>query len=254
MGTIKFLLIVVAVFFSSGAYASPKPAYIWIKMSDGFLRTSYSFANANGDRTSVYAFQIEPRKNRIDVLVAPDETAGTTAEGLARQSKASLVINGGFFTPDHKSIGLIVKDSLQLNPLHKTSWWSIFALSDDKPSIYAPKDYKNAKAVKTALQVGPRLVLNGQIPKLKDGFAQRSAVGITQDGKVIIAITVGAGISMTELAHLMNASRFEGGLECPNAMALDGGSSSQLYAKFKKFELSLPNIARITSAIAVFAK
>jgi flagellar hook protein FlgE len=37
-------------------------------------------------------------------------------------------------------------------------------------------------------------------------------------------------------------------------MALDGGSSSQLYAKAGKFELDLQGIARVTNGIVVTGK
>lgn len=252
---IKIIAIVFAIFFCGGiSTASPKPSYVWNKMADGIFYTNYSFVHDDGQRTSIYAFQVEPKKLRIDVLTAASESEGKSAEEFAKQNKALLAMNGGFFTPSHKSIGLIVKDGKELNPIHKTSWWSVFAIAGDRPAIYANKDFKNAKGVRMALQVGPRLVIDGTIPKLKEGASTRSAVGITADGKVIFMITAGPGISLNEVARRMSLSRYEGGLECPNAMALDGGGSSQLYAKIGKFELSLPGISKVPNGLAVFQK
>ena len=207
-----------------------------------------------GGTTSLHAFRIDPARFRIDVVRARNEKTGATADEMARQARALLVVNGGFFTPEHASIGLIVKDGRELSPLHNTSWWSVFAIAGGRPAIYAPKEYAAAKDVRMALQVGPRLAVGGKIPKLKESVAARSAVGITPAGEVVIAITQGPGISMQELARRMSAPAEHGGLGCPDAMALDGGSSSQVYAKVKGFELSLPNFARVTNGLAVLPK
>ncbi|MFH0800353.1 MAG: phosphodiester glycosidase family protein [Pseudomonadota bacterium] len=239
----------------ASALCAPKAAYTWTKLADGIEYAAWSFAlDSEEDRSSIHAFQVDPKKLRIDVVTSPREENGSTAGELVRNNKALLAINGGFFTPAHRSIGLIIKDGKEVSPIHGTSWWSIFTISAEGPKIYTPREFKAIRGVRMALQVGPRLAVDGQIPKLKESEAARSAVGITKDGKVVIAITQGPGISMTELAGRMSASRSAGGLECPNAMALDGGGSSQLYARIKDFELSLPGLARVTNGLAVFSK
>ena len=164
------------------------------------------------------------------------------------------MINGGFFTPEHRSIGLIVNDGKQKSPLHRTSWWSVFQIRDGAPSIVKPSAYRGSSGVEMALQCGPRLTVDGSIPKLKEGVSKRSAIGITRDGKVLMMITEGYGLSMKELARRMKGSPFEGGLGCPNSMALDGGSSSQLYAKIGKFQRSIGGLTKVTNGIAVFRK
>ncbi len=223
-------------------------------MAKGFEYATYSFAISEKERAVIHAFRIDPNLYRFDVVMASDEKKGETVEVLAKREKALLVINGGFFTPEHISIGLIVKNGKKLKPLHKTSWWSIFAIRDGMPSITSPREFKAEPEVSMAIQVGPRLAIDGKIPKLKSGISTRSAIGITKNGKVVVAITSGHGISMKELAMRMKNSRWQGGLECPNAMALDGGSSSQLYAKIGKFKLSIEGLAKITNGVAVFKK
>lgn len=242
------------VILPAAANASPKAAYIWTELRDGLAYTEYSFSISDEEKASIHAFRVDPRKYNLRVLRAKDEKMGTTAEDLARANKALIVINGGFFTPERSSIGLIANDGKLQNPLHRTSWWSVFTIADGKPAIIKPDEFKIADNVETALQVGPRLVIAGKIPRLKENVAIRSAVGTTPDGMVTIAITSGHGISMNELARRMRDSLFEGGLGCTEAMALDGGSSSQIYAKIGKFEYSQPGLARITNGLAVFKR
>lgn len=257
----KILTVIFILFLTSGFWllasavgvAAPRPQLDWKKLADGIEYTTFSFAFGEGEKSSIHAFRVDPKKVRFDVALSGEPT-GNTAQSLARRDKALIAINGGFFTPEHKSIGLIIRNGKEMNPIHKTSWWSIFTMTGDRPAIFTPKDFRTTREMQLALQVGPRLVVDGTIPKLKESVAARSGVGITKDGKVIIAISQGLGISMTEFAKRMSLPEREGGLECPNAMALDGGSSSQIYAKVKRFDLSLPNIALVTNALTVLAR
>ncbi|HQH80085.1 MAG TPA: phosphodiester glycosidase family protein [bacterium] len=236
------------------ASATPKAAYVWNELADGIHYASYSFVIGEKERVMLNAFKIDPKLYRFDVLIADNEVEGATVFDLARKQKPLIIINGGFFTPEHKSIGLIARNGKAVSKLHKTSWWSIFSISNGVPSISRPSDFVMSEDISIALQVGPRLAIDGVIPKLKESLATRSALGISEDGMVIVAITSGYGISMTELARRMTLSSFQGGLGCKNAMALDGGSSSQIFAKIGDFEYSQSGLARITNALAVFKK
>lgn len=241
----------------SGAHAKSASAvpYAWRPLADGLAYASFSFAEKKGDlETTIHAFRVDPARYRLGVVTAKKEQEGATAEEMARRERALVVINGGFFTPEHTTIGLVIKDGKILSPLHGTSWWSIFAIADDSPAIFAPKGFAGRAGVRMALQAGPRLAVDGRIPSLKENVASRSAVGVARDGQIVIAITQGSGVSFKEMARRMSLDPSRGGLGCSNAMALDGGSSSQLYAKVKKFELRLPNLSRVTNGLAVFEK
>jgi uncharacterized protein YigE (DUF2233 family) len=232
-----------------------KAAYNWILLNDGIVYAKYSFPSGGEGSTTLHAFQIDPAKARLDVVIADKKQAqGSSVRDMAAKNKAALVINGGFFTEEHKSIGLLIKSGKVVNPIHRTSWWSIFGIKNGTPFISTPRDFFPAPDISMAVQAGPRLVVDGTYPKLKEGLAARSAVGITRDGKVLIVVTEGMPVTMREIARRMGKSRFEGGLECVNAMALDGGSSVQLYSKIGKFELDISGISLIPNGLAVFLK
>lgn len=92
------------------------------------------------------------------------------------------------------------------------------------------------QAVSEAVGAGPRLLTDGRVtynpvgegfsdPKILSYAARRSAVGVTRDGKILL-VTVN-GVTVRQLASVMKQ------LGAVQAMNLDGGASSGLYARGK---------------------
>ena len=240
-------------------YATKKPTYTWRALKKGlsYAKIFHNAGTQDAPRlTTLHAFRIDPKRFRIDVITAKkNKKYGEPISDMAKSSHALIGVNGGFFTPEHKSIGLLVKSGKKINPMHYTSWWSVFGIRGTTPIILPQWQVKSTRGFKMAMQVGPRLVVNGRIPKLKGSKkAARSAVGITRAGDVIIVVTEGAGITLPDMAELMRRSRFINGLGCPNAMALDGGRSSQLYSRMGQFNLSVDGFTRVPNGIGVFWK
>jgi len=252
-------LTLLLLFLTASCNAAPSLDYSWKELEDGLHYTKIIITVGEESaprRTTLHAFKIDPEKFRIDVLIAaPDKKTGEKIDVIADREGAVVAVNGGFFTPEHKSIGLLVKSGTKINPLHNTSWWSVFAIHRNRPLILRPWQAKGTNDLQMAVQAGPRLVIDGSIPKFKsDQAASRTALGITKKGEVIIVASSGSGITMQALADRMRESARKGGLECPNAMALDGGSSTQLYANAGDIRLNLSGISRVPNGVGVFRK
>ena len=83
----------------------------------------------------------------------------------------------------------------------------------------------------------------------------RSAVCI-KDEKVIFIIVKGengAGLSLYELAEILQRNKRDGGLGCDIALNLDGGPSSQIAANFDSYKTTIPGLWNIHNAISVFS-
>lgn len=254
---LTYLIIFTIIPLSCGA--SKKATYTWRTLKPGlsYAKIFHNSGTQDAPRlTTLHAFRVDPKQFRIDVITAnKNKKYGESVSDMAKSSRALIGINGGFFTPEHKSIGLLIKSGKKINPMHYTSWWSVFGIRGDTPIILPQWQVKSTRGFKMALQAGPRLVVNGRVSKLKNSKkAARSAVGITQAGYVILVITEGAGIAMHGMAELMRRSRFINGLGCPNAMGLDGGRSSQLYSRVGQFNLSVDGFSRVPNGIGVFRK
>jgi uncharacterized protein YigE (DUF2233 family) len=245
----QILFCIIALF--STAFAAPTQ---WRTLEPG-LQYTQVYQTPGFPIGAIHAFKINLKKYRLDLVFTKNyERPLILVKDLVETQEALLGINGGFFSPNLIALGLRIIDGEQISPLKHISWWGVFYIKNNRPYIVSQRDFKKSSRISFAVQSGPRLVINGRIPSLKPGWSFRSALGITKKGEVIIAITNRLPITTNTFANILRTSMKDGGLACTNALNLDGGSSSQLYAEIGGFHLNIPSLAPISDAILVFPK
>lgn len=196
----------------------------------------------------LHAFRIDLKKNKLALISAADlALQHASVNEYSEKSKALITINGGFFDNNYKPLGLRINDYQQKSALKRISWWGVFFIKNNKAQISGVNRYSSHSTINFAIQGGPRLLINNRIPPLKPGRAERTALGITRNGYVIILVTDNLPLSTTELAQFMKAPP----LNCTNALNLDGGSSSQLKAHFDNFQLEVHGFSNVSDAVIV---
>lgn len=196
----------------------------------------------------IYVFRIDLSKNKLTSISAQNlGMKNASADQFAQYSQGLISINGGFFDHEFRPLGLRVTNKKLENPLKQISWWGVFYVKNNKPYISNAKHFYYNNQIDFAIQSGPRLLIKGRIPSLKQGIADRSALGITADDKLIILVSNNAAMTTDELAHLLKAPP----LRCLDAINLDGGSSSQLYAHINSFQLNIHGFSNVSDAIVV---
>ena len=199
----------------------------------------------------IHVFRINLKDNKISLVTADDlSREHASVDEYAQHTQALLAINGGFFDQNYHPLGLRIYNKSQKSPLKRISWWGIFYTKNQKAYLSTINQFSQSKQIDFAIQSGPRLLINNRIPPLKPGRAERSALGITHDGRVIILVTDNMPLSTTELAQLMKASP----LNCESALNLDGGSSSQLRAQVNSFQLDVHGFSNVSDAVIVKAR
>ena len=233
--------IIFFLFFPVGVQAQ-SPSGHWKELQPGFLYQRIS-------NQPIHFFKIDLTKYRFDLLMASDYgSSSLTADTYQKNSKALLVINGGFFDQAYHSLGLLYRRGQKVQSMRPTSW-GIFLVRGQKslqPLILRPQEW-NPTDVMMAIQVGPRLVINGQLPSFKDiSVARRSAVGITSTNEGGIGLSE-LGLTLQQWAELLKK-------ECLNALNLDGGGSSQMSVQLSNFSLQVPGATAVPNALGVFEK
>lgn len=219
------------------------------------LRTGLDYKKINYTHGSVHAFKIDPKLYSFGVVKADQfGKGGMTAKEFLKESGSIIAINGGFFTPEYKSLGLLINKGKIVNPIKQTSWWSVFYIRGETPEIVHSGRFSVEAGIDMAIESGPRLLVNGFVPKLKKSYAERSAVCITNDKKVVLVATENIVIEPDVFAEILKSSNKDGGLSCNTALNLDGGSSTQIYADIGDFSLSVAGSKTVANSIVVFPK
>ena len=196
----------------------------------------------------IHVFRVDLNKNQLGVITSKAlSVKNASVEQFAVQTNALLSINGGFFDREFHPLGLRINNKKLENPLKRISWWGIFYVKNNKAYISNMNDFYQDDSIEFAIQSGPRLIIKGKIPSLKIGFADRSALGITAQGKVILLVSTNAAMSTNDLARIMKSAP----LSCIDAINLDGGSSSQLYTRINSFILNVHGFSNVSDAIIV---
>ena len=172
---------------------------------------------------------------------------------LAKKAQALAAINGGFFTPEYRPLGLLIVDGKEVNPLRRADW-GVFLIQENRPRIIHTNEFQNDRNISQAMQVGPRLVVNGRQLQMKRQMARRSALGVTMKYQLILLSTDDTDVYAQDLARIFHLPESQGGLECRDAMVLDGGPSAQMYAEYKDLKIDIPGGWGVPNGIGVFKK
>ena len=172
----------------------------------------------------------------------PDGTPYAYLSALPRdlengRGRLLFATNAGMFDSKLKPVGLYVEEGQELVHANTKSGKGnfymkpngIFYISAGNAAIAETQAFiKQRSQVDLATQSGPMLVTDGRLHprfnRASTSLKLRSGVGVRADGKVIFAISQEA-VSFDSFARL-----FRDDVKCPNALFLDGGSVSSLYA------------------------
>lgn len=203
-------------------HIEPAPAACvseWTNVANGI---EYRQHNCKDSAFDLHLIRIDPRRATIDAVVKPGSTAGDLG------GEWTFAINANFFDEQFRPLGLVMSEGKELTPLHPVSWQSVFAIDrSGKARIVPMKEWKRG-TTKTAVQCGPRLVINGEPNQVVRAVEDwRSGVCIEKAGKVVFFATPhDAQFDVHQIRALAHEE-----LRCRDAMLFDGGPSVQMFLR-----------------------
>lgn len=222
----------------------PASQSTWSDIASGLeMRTLRDQQHRLGD-VKIVALRTSPDK--IEVVTGDTLTAPL----WRRREKAVAAVNGGFFDTAGHSLGLRISGG-RLRSRLKSSDWGVFSIAGGKARIRHtrdfPRDRKLQHRISQAVQCGPRLVVDGAPTTVKPQTARRIGIGIQRDGKVVIALSDQA-LALQDWANLWAS---KSGLNCRDALNLDGGGSTQLSLKTSKRSLDIAGQWPVPDALVI---
>lgn len=173
-------------------------------------------------------------------------TKVTSTHNALIENKASVAVNGAFFDTNSNPIGLRVSKGNVLSPYKKISWWRTFSIKNNIATIGMLDSLNLIKQLDFAIQTGPELINNYQIPQLKTSYASRTAIGIKKNNHILLLVTENAFITTKYLAKFMKDT-----LKCKSAINLDGGGSTQMSIKTNHFSYQINGLTKLPDPICL---
>ena len=138
-------------------------------------------------------------------------------------------INGGFFTPEGRPLGMLVAGGSKKGVVNRASFLgSGFFIGGMDRLMSRDAFLAKSPSAREVLQSGPRLLWNGVIPKGLSNGERRPRSLLLWDGNHHFAIAHADSASLAVLARVLKSQPLPN-FQIKSALNLDGGRSSDLW-------------------------
>lgn len=199
----------------------------------------------------------DSRQLRLAVIDQPNDRAGGNAiAGLLRSRNAIAGVNGGFFSPDFKPLGLSISQGSLLSSFTNSKLIAGTVLQlDHQPYLIWNSEYQGPSSISEALQAGPRLIDSRRPIAGLDSSKSRARTFVATDGSFLWAIGTTSSCSLASLAEALTSPGALPGLKPMRALNLDGGNSTALWIRHSTGkETSRPGWSTVRNYLAIIPK
>jgi uncharacterized protein YigE (DUF2233 family) len=174
---------------------------------------------------------------------------------VMRRENCLAGVNGGYFDPEDKPVGLLISDGKVIAPLRKARLLSgVMIVSNGRIQLLRGAEYSSKRRATAALQCGPFLVDRSQpVPGLNDTRAARRTFIVT-GGSGRAAIGFCSDVTLAQLGKILATPGVAPDLKAQRALNLDGGSSSAFWFAGERGPFSISEQKAVRDFVAVVPK
>ena len=173
-----------------------------------------------------------------------------------RQQRCLAGVNGGYFDPDYRPIGLLIAGGNMVAPLQRARLITgVLTASARGVQILRAREFSRPEKVNAAVQCGPFLVDHYErIRGLDDSRSARRTFAATGTNDRI-ELGVCSEISLAKLAKILATTRLADDLKIQRSLNLDGGSSSAFWlAQENGSAFSIPEQKPVRDFVGVIGR
>ena len=189
------------------------------------------------------------------VRVIDNPTGNDDLAAAMRRERCLAGVNGGYFDPEDKPVGLVISGGELIAPLRKARLLSgVLVASAGRVQLLRTAEYSPKRKTHEALQGGPFLVDRGQpVPGLNDTRPARRTFVLTS-GPDRAAVGLCSGVTLAHLAKILATPGIAPDLKVQRALNLDGGSSSAFWFAGERAPFSIAEQKTVRNFIGVVPK
>jgi len=235
-----------------GARPSHSTPPTFREVGPGIAYATFDVASAAGDGPALRGHAFEIELARVELRMLPAGSAPNDARfvhEIAAPFPRHVAINASFFDEARKAMGRVVDRGETLTSSRLRAWGALVVEGSRARVVLGSALPERKGGGDLVVQGIPRLVIEGQPPRLKPQIAARTAL-CAEDARLILVVTTAPARSDT-FARFLAAPRSAGGLGCRNALNLDGGPSTQLDVRLPGLDLRVSGGWGVPNALVV---
>jgi hypothetical protein len=185
---------------------------------------------STGDRASLELTIFSTKSCRLQVIDQPDEPR-VELEDVMRRGNYLAGVNGGYFDPDYRPIGLLVVDRTVVAPLQKARLLSgVLSAAGKKVQISRVSEFSLSQKPEAAVECGPMIVDQGKAVRGLEStkLARRTFAATLAGDKAVLGFC--SDVTLADLANILGGGVISD-FKIQRALNLDGGSSSAFWFK-----------------------
>jgi uncharacterized protein YigE (DUF2233 family) len=203
---------------------------------------------ADGDKTAnLWLITFHPNEFTIRV-VSNDEGRYGSVGDVAAAINTVAGVNGGYFQPDSTPVGLLISDNRIIHQFETAKLLSgVFFVRDGKPGLVRSQRFAKIKNASQAIQCGPFLVEEGRpVTGLNNGrSAPRTCVFMSSSA--LWGFGICRSVTLAEMGQILSMRDLLGHASLISALNLDGGSSTQFWARSGEDVVSSSGLAVVAN-------
>ena len=233
------------------AVCSPSPkSQQWQTLRPGLESITTSVSGEFLFSSSILAVRASPITFQPKVFRALEFGAPTaSAKRVCQASGASACINANFFDEQHRPLGTVISRGIIHKRIHRGggTLTGIFVATKNSFSIKHRKSFATENVLE-AFQAGPRLIARGHpVSGIKTSSAQGALSILCIDSEKRIILAKIALSIFARYPSKIQSTLLQEPFNCIDALNLDGGSSSQLFAWGEQTQTKLDSLKVIDS-------
>lgn len=184
----------------------------------------------SGDRASIELALFTTKSCALRVIDQPTEQRAALNEVMERE-KSLAGVNGGYFNPDYKPIGLRIADGRTIAPWqHARLLSGVLIGAPRNVQILRAREFSGTQKINAAVECGPMIVDQGSPVRGLDATrtARRTFAATAKDGRAALGFS--SDVTLTDLSQILT-TQFASDFKIQRALNLDGGSSSAFWFK-----------------------
>lgn len=211
-------------------------------------------AENSGERAVLQAAVVSAKSTRLEVIDNPGGN-DSLAEAMKRENCIAGV-NGGYFDPAFKPIGLLVSNETIISPLTRARLLKgVLCSSVRGIEIVRLGEFSRNRKLDSAIESGPFLVDLGRHVSGLDQTrrARRTFAAVGRHGRAMLGIC--SELTLDQLAILLSSVSLREDFKIWRALNLDGGSSSAFWFQRKDGSaISVPEEKTVRDFVGIAAK